>query len=476
MRSPPSSRLRGRRADPVSTVRTGVLAGTLALLLAAGCRTADPLDAPFAGRTAAYAKGRLSLDIEAFPDSAGVTIWVGIPPATLVFEEGRGAFAARYTLDIELRDEDTGALIDEQHVRDTLRALSFDGTRTYRAHLTHHRLTALPGVYVAEVVARDEEGGGEAARQRVRVTIPEPGTFTISPVRLGARLRGDTLRPLVSLYAPARLDTLRASVTCSDVPAGTEAVVVLRVLAFETDTLAAEVPYGYGGIGSLAYRGVRTERADTLQASRQPLRGAADEVTVEFGLPRLAPGLYRIEIDIEGLEKPAERTRVLAVQPPDFPRIATLGEMVEALGYLLTRREARAIRKAETPEAMREAFDTFWGRAAPNREAAAALMRRYYARVEEANLRFSAFKPGWKTDRGMVYVVLGAPLHVETWPDREEWHYSFDDGDATRTYVFQRVRMADADTPFVHYVLDRSNVYQRLWQRAIEKWRAGEAR
>ena len=36
-------------------------------------------------------------------------------------------------------------------------------------------------------------------------------------------------------------------------------------------------------------------------------------------------------------------------------------------------------------------------------------MRRYYARVEEANLRFSAFKPGWKTDRGMVYVRYGEP-------------------------------------------------------------------
>ena len=158
--------------------------------------------------------------------------------------------------------------------------------------------------------------------------------------------------------------------------------------------------------------------------------------------------------------------------PPDFPLIRTLPEMVEALGYLLTRREQRRFADAPTPQAQRALFDEFWGRATGNRDAASTQIRRYYSRVEEASKRFSTFKPGWKTDRGMLYVVLGPPLHVETWPDREIWYYSYDDTDERHTYVFERIRELNDQTPFGHYVLVRSGAHQRPWQRAVEAWRS----
>ena len=38
---------------------------------------------------------------------------------------------------------------------------------------------------------------------------------------------------------------------------------------------------------------------------------------------------------------------------------------------------------------------------------AKSLIAIYYNRIQNANLHFTTFKEGWKTDRGMIYVVFG---------------------------------------------------------------------
>jgi len=43
-------------------------------------------------------------------------------------------------------------------------------------------------------------------------------------------------------------------------------------------------------------------------------------------------------------------------------------------------------------------------------------MEEYYRRVDFANANFGTFIEGWKTDRGMVYIVLGPPNDIERHP------------------------------------------------------------
>lgn len=442
-------------------------------LLLTGCSATETPVRGAAGRAAGYDDGRPRLNVEVLADAGGMTVWTGLPAATLVFEERDGTYQARYSLDIVVRAAPGGALVTRVRTTDTVRVAHLADTQTFRELLESHRLEAPPGSYTVEVDARDDlRGVGD--RVQVRTEVPAPGVLALSDVRLDARLPGDTLRPLLALDVPTGLDTLRASIVCSHVPLQTDARVIATLLAFDTDTGAALSPFDYAGLGSLAYRGVRPERAETLQVSRQLLRGAAEEVVVEVGLPPLGPGLYRVDVGVEGMEiAPHQRSRLLVVRPRGFPRVTTLDEMIDALAYLLTPRERQALQADTALDARRARFDRFWARAAPNREAAAVLMRRYYSRVEEANRRFSSFKAGWQTDRGMVFVVLGPPVHVETWPDREVWYYSFDDTDATRTYVFERGRSGEQVQPFPHYVLVRGPAYQRHWQRAVEGWRRG---
>lgn len=76
----------------------------------------------------------------------------------------------------------------------------------------------------------------------------------------------------------------------------------------------------------------------------------------------------------------------------------------------------------------KESFDSFWMNTYSTKSRARNAIRKYYNWIENANTLFTDFKPGWKTDRGMMYIVFGKPNEVYRTGSLEEWYY--DDGSA----------------------------------------------
>ncbi len=86
------------------------------------------------------------------------------------------------------------------------------------------------------------------------------------------------------------------------------------------------------------------------------------------------------------------------------------------------------LREAPTPEIARARFDSLWLSFRSDKANAANMINQYYSRVEEANRRFSSTKEGWRTDQGMLYIVLGPPLDVRKTKDRQVWYYDLRGG------------------------------------------------
>jgi GWxTD domain-containing protein len=166
------------------------------------------------------------------------------------------------------------------------------------------------------------------------------------------------------------------------------------------------------------------------------------------------------------------------VREPDFPRLTEVDDLVAPLAYIASERELGFIRAGATPPERRRRFDAFWGALFNDRNAAADVLRRYYERVEEANLLFTTYKEGWKTDRGMLYVVLGPPEFVETTPLEETWHYAYGSGQALSVFVFERASAFEARPrpAFESWVLLRTAAYEDVWRRAVRRWREGQVR
>ena len=117
--------------------------------------------------------------------------------------------------------------------------------------------------------------------------------------------------------------------------------------------------------------------------------------------------------------------------PPYFPEYRQLNELVESMQYLTSEQEEKAMMRSKNPK---QSFDSFWMNTYSTKSRARSAIRKYYAWIKKANMLFTDFKPGWKTDRGMMYIVFGKPDEVYRTGNLEEWYY--DDGSAFEFTIF----------------------------------------
>ena len=452
----------------------------LCLLLGVGCSGSRGLDGPNAGRSAAYEPGIPSFDLEAIATirdgQSGVDVYTSIPRTSLVFRTTDSTYVAHYDLALRVRDERGRETEWFASFRDTLSVATPEATRSYERIRRVERIPLAPGAYVVEAVLEDGESDEQAVRrQRVEVAGPDGVPRLSRPLVLAEVEGGAPAAPVVALHLPAHRDSLRTQVEVYGAPAGS--VLALDVVRLRADTTVALPPFWLSpSRGSLVYRGVDDEATDTLRHVRSPL-DAATEQTVTFALPPLARGVYRLDVRLRAADGTAlaRQHRDLSVKGIAFPQLATLAELVEALDYIAYPREMAFIAEGTTPGERRRRFDAFWGGLVSDRRVAANLLRQYYERVEEANLLFTSHKVGWKTDRGMLYVVLGAPDYVEETFEGEVWHYGYDPQDPASSFVFERTDSYRDTNPFDHYVLIRQPIYEQVWTRAIDRWRRGQA-
>ncbi|AWW31610.1 GWxTD domain-containing protein [Echinicola strongylocentroti] len=151
-----------------------------------------------------------------------------------------------------------------------------------------------------------------------------------------------------------------------------------------------------------------------------------------------------------------------------YPRVSTYDEMIDKLVYISTRNEHEALRAAEDKK---KALDKYWLELTHDTEKAQGIIREYFRQIEFANILFTDFKEGWKTDRGMIYTVMGPPVSVFFDVDKEIWIYDKIGSKSKISFTFARIR--NIFTPN-YYKLNRSRSYQPEWFQSITLWRSGK--
>jgi GWxTD domain-containing protein len=172
------------------------------------------------------------------------------------------------------------------------------------------------------------------------------------------------------------------------------------------------------------------------------------------------PGIYHLTTDTT--------LRVgftLLVRDLPYPWISRPEQMVGPLRYISTLKEYREIESAANT---REAVDAFWLAQTGNELRASRMIREYYRRVEKANYLFTSFQDGWKTDRGMIYIVYGPPSMVQRTHEAEIWTYGESRHLLSLTFVFIKMQNPFTDND---YVLDRNLNYKTGWHQMINSWR-----
>lgn len=148
-----------------------------------------------------------------------------------------------------------------------------------------------------------------------------------------------------------------------------------------------------------------------------------------------------------------------------YPLLKRPEQLITPLRYLCSNREFDELMQSEDAKL---AVDQFWLSIAGNEQRAVELIQKYYGRVEEANRMFSSYKEGWKTDRGMIYIIYGKPVTVYRRDDIETWIYGRQGERVFLTFDFIRAVNPFSDNDFE---LQRLPEYKQQWYNAVWFWR-----
>jgi GWxTD domain-containing protein len=109
------------------------------------------------------------------------------------------------------------------------------------------------------------------------------------------------------------------------------------------------------------------------------------------------------------------------------------------VSYIITKEEKKAFYALQTDEERENFIENFWRRRDPNPDTEENEYREeYYERIAYANEHFTSGIPGWKTDRGRIYIAWGKPDSVETHPTGGSYDRpSYEGGGSTTTYPFE---------------------------------------
>ncbi|GAB4113149.1 MAG: hypothetical protein Kow001_14790 [Acidobacteriota bacterium] len=111
----------------------------------------------------------------------------------------------------------------------------------------------------------------------------------------------------------------------------------------------------------------------------------------------------------------------------------------EDVVYIITPEEKATFLKLTTDEERENFIEQFWARRDPDPTTAENEFREeHFRRIAYANEHFHSGVPGWRTDRGIIYIKFGPPTGVEKRPEGGPYvRKSHEGGGFTSTYPFE---------------------------------------
>jgi GWxTD domain-containing protein len=114
----------------------------------------------------------------------------------------------------------------------------------------------------------------------------------------------------------------------------------------------------------------------------------------------------------------------------------------EDVAWIITEEERKAFKNFATDDERQQFIEQFWLRRDPTPDTEEnEYKEEHYRRIAYANERFASGIPGWKTDRGRIYIAFGPPDEIESHPSGGTYQRPWEEGGGTTsTFPFEKWR------------------------------------
>jgi GWxTD domain-containing protein len=340
------------------------------------------------------------------PEESRIDVYLQVGYENLSFVKQGDRYQASFEATITVTDS-AGTLVGEKSWTEEIKGLSFDESVTPTAYaLVQRSFSQRPGRYMIAGMIRDLESRSVKKTSRICI-VPDfaKPLVAFSDIMLVTRItaRG-TKKSLLPSVSPNLGNIVDAFFTFSE---------IYNRAAADSMRIEARV-YDSKGLQKLA--------VDTVQYATV----GTNEVIVRLEHARLPLGDYVLILRAFPLEVPrgqqtgfvAEISRPFIIRWKGMPRaLKDLDLAIEQLQYIAKDSELEKLKSGKTMDEKQQEFIEFWKKRDPNPNTPRnEKMEEFYARVNYANKHFSHYREGWRTDMGLVYIILGPPSNVERHP------------------------------------------------------------
>ncbi|HTR81587.1 MAG TPA: GWxTD domain-containing protein [Bacteroidota bacterium] len=348
-----------------------------------------------------------------------VDAYLQIPYSELKFVAAHPGFVARYEITIDILHED-GSEVFEKSWDGEVWTRTFEETESPKGStLTQRSFPIPPGSYTMRVQLREMESGKVSLRIK-KIVAPDYSRerFGLSDIMLVNRATTDSGHTSIDPNVTGNL---------YDTPNG-------FFIFFEV----------YNAVGAdsvrLTYRVLdEKDRSVYVRSETSRLDGRVSDVITKIDSLRLSVGTYTLEVTARSNPDTAGKVFLEDTRARSFLMhwvyvpltMRDLDLAIQQARYIATNDEFHAMVDAKTFEEKQKLFIAFWHKRDPSPDTLQnENMDEYYSRVQYANDHFSHYIDGWRTDMGMVFILLGAPNGVDRHPFNEDskpyevWDYN----------------------------------------------------
>ena len=346
-------------------------------------------------------------------DSTWILLGLSMPNSALRFQRDEAGFFAEYRIDLTFLDEDS-VTVERIEAREMVRVPTFSETgRTDESVVYQQGVLMPPGRYIVRLQAADVNSS-RGFRMTDTLTVPDysVGVAVSSPLLVydaGGRTARDQLPDVITNPR--------------------------RTVAFGGAAPRLYVEAYGGGTGPIDVRVIDSEGGILWSATAALTDAGGDLRTAVLEIPADALPLGRFWVDVSTEGAHTARTPIVMTISDQW-MVGNIDDVTEFLRFIAHPEEIDSLRTG-SPAEQRGAWERFWERRDPLAITDVNEYRdAFFQRVRYATEAFreAGGRPGWNTDRGEVYIVLGPPDNaVERYvgnvdamrePNAEEWVYT----------------------------------------------------
>jgi GWxTD domain-containing protein len=335
------------------------------------------------------------------PDSGKTRVdaFIQVPYNRIQFVKSDKGFTASYIVTISVFNEDREKLITEKVWNEEVNEKDFEQTiskNNYNLSFKSFYLT--PGKYTIRSAVEDKESKKEYSVEDLFTVRPLDGDVALSDIILISKTSetGGTKKILPNVSGNVATQKGGVPIFFEAYSKAPEDVKLQYIISDEKKNII----YQSGEAKHLDSG--KTQIFDTIKDSSISL------------------GNYLLTVTI--LDK--NDSLIASSNKPFYSRwfgipttIKDLDVAVDQLVYIASTSEIDYIKDAKTKEEETKRYLEFWKKKDPSPSTEEnEVFNEYYRRIQYANEHFSHYVKGWKTDRGMVFIILGAPNNVDRHP------------------------------------------------------------